>query len=137
MAAQTKLKRSMRKGLRAIPPQIPSQKLNPPPGVRRATVEKMRKFLFEEVLLNGKTRAELTPRQLFGVDQAHLVILFHQGEKDFQDVKRHSRNGHRDEIGFDEEEISAFNFIFLEEKRKGQLESLLKRLEGKMIEAKK
>ena len=135
MAKQPLLKRSMRKGMRPVPSPI----LTPPPNIRRQTIEKMRRFLFEEVLVDGKLREELSECQMFAADQAYLVILFHRGEKSFLEVERHSKEGHRvkffDEKFFDEEEINALNFVLLEEKERGRLDVLLQKLEGKMKEA--
>ncbi len=126
MAKHPPLKRTMRKGIRPTS----SRMFTPPPNIRRETIEKMRNFLFGTVLVDGKSREELDKRQLFSVDQVHLVILFHRGEKSFQEVEKHSEKGYR--VGFNEEQISALNFVLLEEKQRGQLETLLKKLKGKI-----
>ena len=107
----------------------PKPKLEPPPGIKKETVEKMRRFLFEEVLVNGKCRAELDDRQLFGVDHTCLVVEFHLGKKTFEDIQGDDDKG--DRAGFSPEQIGALNFVILEEKQKGQLETLLTKLEGK------
>lgn len=119
-----RLKRTMLRGVR------PFRGLTPPPNLRPETISRMRKLLFEEVLVNGKTRAELNDRQRFVADHAHLVVLFHLGEKTFQDLQRNKEKGHR--VAFDQEQIGSLNFLILEEREKGQLRAVLEKLEGKV-----
>jgi len=128
MVAHPKLKRTMIRGVRPIP----GKQLTPPPHLQRETIEQMRKLLFEEVLVDGKSRAELTERQQFVADQAYLVILFHLGQKSFQDLQRHNDEGHKDEVGFKQDQIDSLNFVILEKKEEGQLETIFKKLEGKV-----
>lgn len=124
MVKYAKPKRTMRKGLRPLP----FQQLTPPPNLSRKAIEKMKKILFDEALANGKPREELSERELFAIDHAYLVVLFHRGEKAVQEIWRDENKGHQ--AGFSQEEISSLNFVILEEKQKGQLEPLFQRLEA-------
>lgn len=115
----------MIRGLRPLP----FKQLTLPPNLSRKTIEKMRRILFDETLVNGKTREDFTQQQLYVVDHAVLVILFHRGEKTADDIWVDHEEGHQ--VGFNQEEIDSLNFVILEEREKGQLESIFQKLKEK------
>jgi hypothetical protein len=118
--------RTTSRGLRPLP----LKPLTPPPNLSQKPIEKMKKILFDEVLANGKVKENFNKRQLFVANHAYLVVLFHRGEKKADDIWTDGKNGHR--VNFNQEEIDSLNFVVLEEKHKGQLDSLSQRLKEKI-----
>jgi len=122
MTRHPSLKRTMIRGLRPLP----SKPLIPPPNLSRRTIEQMRWILFDEVLADGKTRKDFNEKQLFVADYAFLVVLFHRGEKNADELWTERKRGYQ--VKFDEEAIDSLAFVILEEKAKGQLESIFPKL---------
>lgn len=118
--------KTMIRGLRPLP----TKSLTPPPNLSQRAIERMRKILFNEVLINGKSREEFDERQLFVAEHAYLVVLFHRGEKTADDVWADKEKGLR--VNFDTEEIDSLNFVVLEAREKGQLDFLFQKLKEKV-----
>lgn len=113
------MKKTFKKALRPMPRK--DKKISPPPGIPLNKIEYMRRLLFTEVLVNGKTFDELNNLQKFVAQYALVVVSFHLGRKTESDIKKESDRGYEVkncEIKLNQEYFSSLNFVILEEKQK-------------------
>lgn len=120
------MKRTIEKALRPIS----SQALKPPPNIRLRIVEKMERLVKD--VLNG---SHLDIRYLFILDYLTTVVEFHNAadqktKNEFYDqIRENEDKGQR--FGFNEEELKSLNFLVLQEKTRGRLPALEKRIKEK------
>jgi len=116
----------MMKGLRPLP----VRPLPLPPGLRQRTLERMRSIVEES--LNSE---ELDEKHSFVIDYLFTVSDYHLARdptwknRSYLKIQKDEKRGHQ--VGLNQEEITALNFIVLEEREKGQLESLFQKLKEK------
>jgi len=110
---------------------LPARQLTPPPDLRQRTLERMRKVV-EETSNNN----ELDKQHLFVLNYLFTVAEYHLATEDkkwkdrsYLKIQKEEKRGHR--VGFNQEEITALNFIILEEREKGQLKSFQQKLKEK------
>jgi hypothetical protein len=121
-----KPKKTMLKGFRPLP----ARQLNPPPGVRPRTIEKMRKLVRESLDNNQLDEQRLfLINYLFTVAQYHLTDDRRWKDRTYLKIQKEGERAHQ--VGFNQEEITSLNFIVLEEREKGQLKSLEQKLKEK------
>ncbi|OGZ24799.1 MAG: hypothetical protein A2896_02225 [Candidatus Nealsonbacteria bacterium RIFCSPLOWO2_01_FULL_43_32] len=120
------MKRTIQKALRS------SKTLNPPPGIRAKTIERIEGLVKEA--LNG---SKFSDRYIFVLNYLSTVVSFHQAadqkikDKLFIQIGKNGDKGHA--LGFDQEELISLNFLVLRAKQDGQLPTLAQRIKEKEL----